>query len=171
MNRQNHSGKVFKHIIRFGSISSSAELRQAVQATAKASSCASHLLQICYFSNCGDEEKMNTVIEGILKILMIEIFHSVLALDFMFFIFSPFLLWLVTSLLLELGWVAWLFTMIFQHFCFQSQLGSGNINMCKMEIGWQNNKGFDLLVLLKVFRVQFGFVSSYGLGFVFIFIA
>lgn len=68
---------------------------------------------------------MNTVIEGILKILMIEIFHSVLALDFMFFIFSPFLLWLVTSLLLELGWVAWLFTMIFQHFASNLSLDQG----------------------------------------------
>lgn len=105
LKRQNHSGKVFKHIIRFGSATSSAEFRQAVQATARASACASHLLQICYFSNCKYEEKMNIVIESIHKILMIGIFHSVLAVDFIFLIFSPFFVWLATSLPLELGWV------------------------------------------------------------------
>lgn len=43
--------------------------------------------------------------------------------------------------------------------------------MYKMKIGCQKDLSFDLLFFLKVFRVQFRFVSSYGLGFVFIFIA
>lgn len=76
--------------------------------------------------------------------------------DFIFLIFSPFFLWLVTCLLLELSWVRWLFTMIFPYFCFQSQLGSRTINMCKMEIGSQKDL-FICLFFFQVFRVWISF--------------